>query len=442
MRAPGATEHGHCADRWSAVFLPDGRGTVERGGYGDAPERALGLRSDGANWGCDSPTTRRLLDDVIARGESADLTHVYDDPFCGPRAFEFAFDPLVLDQTRVGVTVRCTEITGRWAQARAARLHARVLESVAEGVLLVGAHGVVRMANPGAEQLLGGGAKLVGRSVDAFGPAFAEFVRGCGDVGSPAPAAGTTFDLQLPDGTAVAASCTVRPLGDDAGMRVVVLRDVTAERRLERELVEAVRRERERIARDLHDGVGQELTAVSLLLRGLAEWTKRDRADVSAEIDRVVQLVNGVIGGTRTMAHGLFDASLPERDLVAALAELARSRNGIVGPAVTFTSSLAAALRLEPRVVMELVRIAHEATANALRHSGAGRIDIRLVGDESGIRLVVEDDGRGLPPDAPSSGGMGIGIMQYRARAVGGHLEIRARDGGGTRVECTVPAAG
>lgn len=442
MRSPGGTEPVPHGDRWSAVFLPDGRGAVERGGYGDAPERVLGLRADGGNWVCDSVATRRVLDDVIARGESAEFTHVYEDPFCGPRALEFAFDPLVLDRARIGVTVRCTEITGRWAQARAARLHARMLEAMGEGVLLVSAQGVVRMANPAAEALLAGGGTLVGRNIVAFGARFDSFVRGEHDAAAAGTTAGTTFDLPRPDGSTAGASCTVRALGDDAGTRVVVLRDVTTERRLERELVDGVRRERERIARDLHDGVGQELTAVALLLRGLSEWMKRDRADVSAELDRVVQLVNGVIGGARSMAHGLFDAAMPERELVVALAELARSRNAVVGPAVVFTSSVSTAPALEPRVVTELVRIAQEATANALRHSGASRIDIRLVQERDVLSVVVEDDGRGLSPEPAGGGGMGIGIMQFRARAIGAQFEIGAREGGGTRVACAVRAAG
>jgi signal transduction histidine kinase len=204
----------------------------------------------------------------------------------------------------------------------------------------------------------------------------------------------------------------------------------------------AVRRERERIARELHDGVGQELTAVALLLRGLSSWLKADRPDASAELDRVVQLVNGVIGGARSMAHELFESTIPDRDLVTALAELARSRNALAGPAVSFRSELVSLPALESRVGAELLRIAQEATANALRHGNASRVDIHLLEEHGAIRLVVEDDGRGLPPDAGTGGGLGLGIMRFRAHSLGAELELGPRDGGGTRVSCRVAVSG
>lgn len=425
-------------DRWSAFFLPDGRGTVERGGYGEAPELALGLRADGDRWVFESAATQRVFDDALARGAPAELIQVYDDPWLGPRRLEFLFDPIVIDGDRIGVVVHCAEVTGRDAQARAARLQARVLETMGEGVLLVDAQARVLMANPAAEMLLApAGGTLVGMDLASFGAEFARCVRGLPVETPPAPEGGTRFELVRGDGAAVSVSCTMRALeGERAG--VVVLRNLAERRRFERELVDTLRLERERIARDLHDGVGQELTAVALLLRGLAQWLKRDRADASEEIDRVVQLVNGVIGGTRSMAQGLHEAPAVERDLAKALTELARARTALVGPAVEFVSTLARAPQLEPRVVQELVRIVQEAIANALRHSGAAHIWIRLSGDGERVLLAVEDDGCGISPESATHGGMGIGIMRFRAHAIGAELELGAREGGGTRVACVV----
>jgi PAS domain S-box-containing protein len=434
----------HDGGEWQAVFR---RGQaaidVREAGYGESPAAVLGLQRVGLGWACDAGETRELVERVLATGEPAAFARTWDDPRCGPRTFEFAFEPLGGEPA--AVVVRCREVTARRAQVRALHVHAQLLDAMGEGVLLVELDGTIVLANPAAEQLFGCAAgDLAGRRVAELGVEIAAFVqrgaaeaRRAGDVDAATP-----LEFRRPDGTEVGLSATLRPLPGATGRRLVVLRDVTERRRLERELVDTERRERERLARDLHDGVGQELTAASLLLRGITNSLARTQPAEARELEGVLKLVNGVLNGTRSMARGLFDSALPASGLAAALEELARRSNDGTGPDVRFVPQLLVPLQLERREVVELYRIAQEATTNALKHAAATRIEIELVSTRDSVRLAVGDDGVGLPAPGPlGNAGIGLGIMRYRAHLLGTELVVMARPGGGTRVECVLRRA-
>lgn len=421
-------------DDWQAVFRRGERAVAVRAGaYGDVPAELLGLARSGETWFCTSLDTQQRVERTLASGDLADVTQVHDDPRCGPRTFRFSFARVPgLD----AVAVRCREVTARRAHVRALHLHAQILDAMGEGVLLVEDDGTIVLANPAAATMLG--RTPIGTSVAALGPAFAEFVAGTAPTAVGDEEAATPFDLPTVDGSTLCVSASVREVPD--GRRLVVLRDVTERRRLERELVDTERRERERLARDLHDGVGQELTAISLLLKGLGASLRHSQPGTSEEIERIVQLVNGVIGGTRSMARGLFEAALPPSGLVGALTGLERPGDD-VAPPVALTTRLDEPLQLDRRAVVELFRIAQEATTNALRHSGASRVQIELESTAAHVRLTIDDDGRGLGADPPAHGGMGLHIMRYRAHVLGTELGVGVRPGGGTRVECVVRRA-
>jgi PAS domain S-box-containing protein len=433
----------HDGGEWQAVFR---RGLsvidVRDAGYGDAPAALLGLTRVGLGWSCTGGEARELIERAFSTGEPIALARTWDDPRCGPRTFEFTLEPLGAGGEVAAVAIRCREVTARRAQVRALHVHAQLLDAMGEGVLLVEFDGGIVLANPAAEQMFGYGAgQLAGRRIAELGSDVATFVqrgpsteRRAGDVDAATP-----LEFRRLDGTEISLSATLRTLPGSTGRRLVVLRDVTERRRLERELIDTERRERERLARDLHDGVGQELTAVSLLLRGIATSLQRTQPEAAHDVEDVLKLVNGVLGGTRSMARGLFDAALPPTGLVGALEELAvRSSEGS-GPAVRFVSRVEVALELDRREVVELYRIAQEATTNALKHASAQRIDIELDSEPDAVTLVVADDGCGLPPGGEAgNAGLGLGIMRYRAHALGTELVVEPRPGGGTRVECTV----
>jgi PAS domain S-box-containing protein len=222
--------------------------------------------------------------------------------------------------------------------------------------------------------------------------------------------------------------------------QLAVTRDVTESRRLSRSLIEAADLEQRRIGRDLHDGLGQDLTGISLMLRSLQGQLERPAQAVRADIEEIISLVNQSLLGTRDLARGLAPVSLEQGGLEQALRQLvARAReSGAIKARLTVRSEVLE--DLEPEVATQLYRIAQEAFTNALRHANASRLDVSLADTRSGLRLRIADDGRGLPADAAKGAGLGLPGMGYRARLIGATLEILQNASGGTAVVVTLPA--
>ncbi len=209
-------------------------------------------------------------------------------------------------------------------------------------------------------------------------------------------------------------------------------------RQLEAEIREISQREHERIGHDLHDGLGQELTGVSLLLKSLEDAIERDAPQLRARVHSVRDMVEQSIATARALAQGLSPVHLDRDGFAGALEQLAASSEALYGIPVTFTSERNAALPAELAGAADLYRIAQEAVRNAARHSGASEIRLGLAVDGEKLVITVADDGHGmaLSASAAANDGMGLKIMRYRASIVGASLEIGARDGGGTVVQC------
>jgi signal transduction histidine kinase len=205
-------------------------------------------------------------------------------------------------------------------------------------------------------------------------------------------------------------------------------------------LVTAHEEERASLARELHDGVGQTLTAVILTL---------DAADTelagtqSAELDggrvgvaRARELASSALAETRQVAAKLRPTRVHEMGLGAALANLARSAG--VPVEVRFDPAALPPGLLEPETEIDVYRIVQEAVGNAARHSKATRIWIAGHVVDDTVRLVVGDDGIGFD-QAARERGLGLDGMQERATIHGLEVEVRSRPGEGTRVGIVVP---
>ena len=213
--------------------------------------------------------------------------------------------------------------------------------------------------------------------------------------------------------------------------------DVTARRALGRAVLEAITGEQRRIGQEMHDGLGQELTGLALMLRALATQAERAGLAMARDIANAAEMVSGCIESTRRIVRGLSPLSDSDGNLQNALETLAESSSRS-GTLVSFSPRLDAplTLALEPRA--HLLRIAQEAVQNALKHSGAAHIDLELWVRPTRVTLSIEDDGRGLER---RSGGPGLGMrtMQFRAAAIGGRLRVGRRAAGGTSVVCEAP---
>ncbi|MGP8244412.1 MAG: sensor histidine kinase [Bryobacteraceae bacterium] len=197
-------------------------------------------------------------------------------------------------------------------------------------------------------------------------------------------------------------------------------------------LMEAQEATAQRFSHELHDELGQSLTAVKANLAALSA-----KDDVHSDrLKDCARLVDEAIGNVRQMSQLLRPTILDDFGLDAGLRWLAEGFAARTGVDVKVESSQSG--RLAEETETHLFRIAQEALTNVARHSAATRVVIRIDqrGDE--IRLAIEDNGRGLPA-VPHSGGMGLIGMRARARSAGGDVSIRSRAGQGVLIEVRVP---
>lgn len=216
----------------------------------------------------------------------------------------------------------------------------------------------------------------------------------------------------------------------------------TERQRLEHEIIEIAGREQQRIGGDLHDGIGQELTGIALMLRGVATQLDEAGSPLKSDVEDVIALVNGTIDSARSLARGLSPVSTEHDGLAAALEALTERCRARYGVSVEFVNEAGpVAQRLDETTATHLYRIAQEALTNMARHSLAKVAKVRLAvpPSGSGLQLSIEDNGCGFERDvADASGGLGLKTMRYRAQLLGGELIVEALPGGGTAVRCTL----
>jgi two-component system sensor histidine kinase UhpB len=196
--------------------------------------------------------------------------------------------------------------------------------------------------------------------------------------------------------------------------------------------VSAQEAERRRIARELHDEVGQRLTVVLL---GIKRALTRVPPAVAEELLLVQDTARSSLEEVRRLAHGLRPGVLEDLGLAPALAAMANELTAQAG--VKVRRRIQRGLPpLTPEAELVIFRVAQEALTNATRHAHAATIDLDLRHDRSSITLIVIDDGRGI---GSGSGGTGLQGMQERALVVGGTLQMGPRPEGGAEVRLQVP---
>jgi signal transduction histidine kinase len=211
----------------------------------------------------------------------------------------------------------------------------------------------------------------------------------------------------------------------------------------------AVVEERERIGKDLHDGIIQAIYAVGLSLEDVPELVEDEagRTDAVARVDRAIDALNLVIADIRSYILRLRPAMGGEEDPVEALARLGEElgMNTMIDLDVDLDEGADGMRGLPPDRRADLLFIAREALSNVARHSGATRARIMLSEDRDGLTLCVEDNGRGFDPatvPGPDAFGrhQGLGNMRDRAVGMGGTFAIERPDGSGTRIIVHMPA--
>ncbi|HLE58300.1 MAG TPA: GAF domain-containing sensor histidine kinase [Candidatus Limnocylindria bacterium] len=199
----------------------------------------------------------------------------------------------------------------------------------------------------------------------------------------------------------------------------------------------AVVEERERIGRDLHDGVIQRLYAISLGLDDVSDQIGTDPDVAAARVELAIEALGATMAEIRTFIYGL-RPGLPDSDgLPAALRSLADELRLEASVEVVPDG---AGTSVDGEIMGDVLQIAREALSNVARHAGVSRVAIRAeqIGDD--LRLMVADDGRGFDPDAPLAGTHhGLANIRRRAERIGGQVQVVSGRGAGTRIIVSVP---
>jgi signal transduction histidine kinase len=199
----------------------------------------------------------------------------------------------------------------------------------------------------------------------------------------------------------------------------------------------AAQKERDRIARDIHDGVAQSIYALSLNLETCADAAEKEDGVLREQVRRLIPLAKKTLLETRHYIYNLKPFLSGERDLKAMAENQAKEFQTVSGTLAELSTSG------EPREVSVaaatgLYRILQEALANVLKHAEASQVRVGLDFDGGSVRLSVEDDGVGIDTDGPSPG-FGLENMRQRAAELAGTFEISRAPGRGTTADVTLP---
>jgi len=212
--------------------------------------------------------------------------------------------------------------------------------------------------------------------------------------------------------------------------------------RLLRRLFESQEQERAHIARDLHDGLGQDLTALMVGLRTIEGVG--DLETVRTRVRELRELAGAAHGEVRRLARGLRPVVLEELGLVSALERLGEDFQRTHQVKVTLKSDALPPGRLQPEAEAALYRIVQEGLSNVARHARASEVEIRLRQEDGSLRLVLRDDGQGFDAGALAAlkareGSFGLASIRERALMLGGDCAVRGRPGEGTTIEIRIP---
>jgi signal transduction histidine kinase len=223
--------------------------------------------------------------------------------------------------------------------------------------------------------------------------------------------------------------------------RTAALNNEIQERtRLEKELLEISEREQRQIGHDLHDNLGQHLTATAFAGQVLNEQLESKSLPESVSARHLVKMVEEAILLARTFARGLHPVEITGEGLMDGFQELARNTSERFKVSCEF-ECLEPVLLHDAESSTNLYRIAQEAITNAVKHGKARHISIGLEKINGTITLTVTDDGVGFSENARNSQGMGLRIMAYRANMIGATFNIGRSPESGTRVTCKLPSS-
>jgi signal transduction histidine kinase/CheY-like chemotaxis protein len=213
---------------------------------------------------------------------------------------------------------------------------------------------------------------------------------------------------------------------------------IAERKRLEHELLEITEKERRRIGLDLHDDLGQKLSGIALMTKGLENRLVKLKVVEAKEAAKIHVLLQQTMSHASDVAHDLATLDFKENDLPGALSGLAEHVKDLFEISCRFKAE-GIIPPIEPATVGQLYKIAQEAVTNAIKHGKAKKVAINLSNGADKLVLTIQNDGLPFPDLRGESAGMGLRIMNYRASLIGASLDVKGAGAHGTRVTCSVP---
>lgn len=340
-----------------------------------------------------------------------------------------------------------TEIQALERQLHASEQRLRaIVATAADGIVTINRQGIIQDFTPSAERLFERPASsMIGHDVRELLPLKPPLETCFAQLYSPLSRherrrSPRPIELlgQRSDGSEFPIELTLSAV-EGLDLYVAILRDISERRQLEREIIEISTAEQERIGHDIHDGIGQQLTALGMLASSLERrLAARAQHQDAADAHTLAVHLNDTLGAARALARGLSPVEIAPEGLGTVLADLVEhvgESAGIhwscqVDPDAQVHDTLSA---------VHLYRIAQEALSNAVRHAQPSRIEVVLDSCETGLVLEIRDNGSGIEHIDERRGRLGLHIMHYRAALIGGALHVEKMPAGGTRVRCSVP---
>ncbi|MDR9407889.1 MAG: sensor histidine kinase, partial [Balneolaceae bacterium] len=213
------------------------------------------------------------------------------------------------------------------------------------------------------------------------------------------------------------------------------------QRRLEQEVLRVSEHERHRIGQDLHDGLGQMLTGITLINKNIAASLRDEDHPLADEVDEITDLLKEADEYARGLSRNLVPVELDSSGLVAALQRLATNAERLFNIECELKNTLNIQFD-DPTSLTHLFRIVQEATSNAVKHGNSSKVQVDMQANDTQLTVKIEDNGTGFGPDWDQNKGLGVRIMKFRSRLIGANLEISDSSLGGAAIIVTLLSVG